>query len=170
MQTVGDMSGARRILSELVQSSEAVTALLISREGICLGHAGDVSGMNTTALAALVAAMFAATREVATIVGEDQFSILLQQGIRRHIHISIVAHMMMMVVVFEDAARIGKVRHWARKAGEQLAVDFAREDSAARSAAPEIRMSEFREFALNLVDRIFQEGEGGPSDAAHQPG
>ena len=77
------------LLSSMVERSEAVTALLISREGVCVSKAGSTESLNSTALAALVAGMFAATREVANIVGEEQFSILLQQGEKLSlIHIS----------------------------------------------------------------------------------
>ncbi len=48
-------------LLELVEKTEALTALLISRHGICLGQAGEVANLNATALAALVAGMFSAT-------------------------------------------------------------------------------------------------------------
>ena len=52
------------ILSQLVQDTEALTALLISRHGICLGQSGSGTKLNATALAALVAGMFSATKEV----------------------------------------------------------------------------------------------------------
>ena len=75
-----DTQGINVIISKLVKRSEAIIALLISREGVCISKVGNVEMLNSTALAALVAGMFAVTREVANIVCEEQFSILLQQG------------------------------------------------------------------------------------------
>ncbi len=147
------------ILLHLVKRCEAVTALLISREGICISKAGNVESLNSTALAALVAGMFAATREVANIVGEEQFSILLQQGEKRHIHISLIGQRNMMVVVFEDYRRIGRVRHEARTIGPDLIRILESKEKSKKEDAGDISVPEFREYALNLIDRIFVVGE-----------
>jgi predicted regulator of Ras-like GTPase activity (Roadblock/LC7/MglB family) len=140
------------ILDKLVKQTNALTALLITKEGTVISEAGDTLGLNTTAMAALVAGMFSATREVARMVGEKQFSILLQQGEKRHIHISLVTDSTMMVIVFEDYKKIGKVRFEARRAGELLFDKF-------RSDSPEnrddISVPQFKEYALNLIDQIF---------------
>ncbi|MCK4807480.1 MAG: roadblock/LC7 domain-containing protein [Candidatus Aegiribacteria sp.] len=147
------------ILSKLVKRSEAITALLISREGVCISKAGNVETLNSTALAALVAGMFSATREVANIVGEDQFSILLQQGEKRHIHISLIGQRNMMIVVFEDYRRIGRVRHEARTIGPDLIRILESREKSKKEDSGDISVPEFREYALNLIDRIFVVGE-----------
>lgn len=78
--TAADKSSRKEILSSLIKEAGALTVLLITRQGITVAAAGNTSYLNTTAMAALVAGMFSATKEVARIVGEPQFSILLQQG------------------------------------------------------------------------------------------
>ncbi|HOP25898.1 MAG TPA: roadblock/LC7 domain-containing protein [Candidatus Sabulitectum sp.] len=152
----GEVNG---ILDGLVEKTEAITALVISRQGICLGQAGTAASLNSTALAALVAGMFSATKEVANIVGEDQFSILLQQGEKRHIHISLIGSSSMMVIVFEDYSRIGKVRLAARQAAggllDALEQGRRRKDEAVES----LSVPDFKEYAMNLIDRIFVVGE-----------
>lgn len=147
-------NSTNQLLSELVNKSGALTAMLVTRDGVSVTEAGDTSYLNTTAMAALVAGMFSATREVARIVGEEQFSILLQQGENRHIHISLVHDSNMMVIIFEDYQRIGLVRHQARKAGEAISVILSRGDKPEN--AKEIATPEFKEYALNLIDRIFE--------------
>ena len=147
------------LLSGLVKRSEAITALLISREGICISKVGNVESLNSTALAALVAGMFAATKEVANIVGEEQFSILLQQGEKRHIHISLIGQRSMMIVVFEDYRRIGRVRHEARTISPDLVRLLENREKSKNEDADDISVPEFREYALNLIDRIFVVGE-----------
>ncbi len=147
------------ILSKLVKRSEAITALLISREGVCISKAGNVETLNSTALAALVAGMFSATREVANIVGEEQFSILLQQGEKRHIHISLIGQRNMMIVVFEDYRRIGRVRHEARTICPNLIKILESREKSKKKDSGDISVPEFREYALNLIDRIFVVGE-----------
>jgi predicted regulator of Ras-like GTPase activity (Roadblock/LC7/MglB family) len=148
-------SGLKPILSEMILKSNALTALVVSKEGISVTEAGDTSYLNTTALAALVAGMFSATREVARLVGEQQFSILLQQGEKRHIHISLILDSHMLVVVFEDYRRIGLVRHEARQAAEKIVTEMERSPQQG-SQSEVIGTPQFKEFALNLIDKIFE--------------
>jgi predicted regulator of Ras-like GTPase activity (Roadblock/LC7/MglB family) len=141
-------------LAGLVSAAEARTALIITRDGNVIAEAGDTAYLDTTAMAALVAGMFSATREVARMVGERQFSILLQQGENRHIHIGLITTVTMLVVVFEDYQRIGRVRHEARRVSERLAeILGARRDSGL--AREEISMVDFKEVAFHRIDRIF---------------
>lgn len=150
-----DSGGLKPILSEMIVRSNALTALVVSKEGISVAEAGDTSYLNVTALAALVAGMFSATREVARLVGEQQFSILLQQGEKRHIHISLILDTQMLVVVFEDYRRIGLVRHEARQAAEKIVSELEAHPPQAKSQEV-IGTPQFKEFALNLIDRIFE--------------
>jgi predicted regulator of Ras-like GTPase activity (Roadblock/LC7/MglB family) len=144
----------QQALDNLVLSSGAMTALLITKGGTAVAEAGDRSYLNTTAMAALVAGMFSATFEVARMVGERQFSILLQQGESRHIHISLVSGSTMMVVIFEDYQRIGRVRHEARKASKIIAESLETKANE-KGTSENIEVPAFKEYALNLIDRIF---------------
>jgi predicted regulator of Ras-like GTPase activity (Roadblock/LC7/MglB family) len=144
----------QQILGDLIGASGAMTVLVITKEGTSLATGGNTSYLNTTAMAALVAGMFSATREVARMVGEAQFSILLQQGESRHIHISLVAEATMMVIVFEDYQRIGRVRLEARRTGQRLA-EFLAADRGRERARAELPVPQFKEYALNLIDSIF---------------
>lgn len=144
----------KTLLDELVRKTQALTALLITKQGTVISEAGTTATLNTTAMAALIAGMFSATREVARMVGEKQFSILLQQGETRHIHISLVTESTMMVVVFENNQRTGRVRYEAKKIGEalgELLVAADRRDGA----ASDLSVPKFKEYALNLIDQIF---------------
>ncbi|MBN2344182.1 MAG: roadblock/LC7 domain-containing protein [Deltaproteobacteria bacterium] len=165
------------IISGLCRDIKPITILLITKQGTVISEAGDTKSINTTAMAALTAGMFSATREVAKMVGEQQFSILLQQGEKRHIHISLVTEDAMMIIVFEDYRRIGMVRVEAKKAGTRL-IDIAMAEKAkdtdaafaahhpststntnenqdARNKDGKISTPEFKEYALNLIDQIF---------------
>jgi predicted regulator of Ras-like GTPase activity (Roadblock/LC7/MglB family) len=143
-------------LAEMLSRSGANTALLITKEGTAITEAGDCSYLNTTALAALIAAMFTATKEVAGMVGEKQFSILLQQGERRHIHISLVSEAVMMVVIFESCQSIGRVRYESQRTGRSLCL-LIDELTRTRLGQEAIPVPQFKEYALNLIDRIFIE-------------
>ena len=158
-KSVGNMAEVNNILDGIVDKTGAITALVISRQGICLGQAGTAASLNSTALAALVAGMFSATKEVANIVGEDQFSILLQQGEKRHIHISLIGAKSMMVIVFEDYSRIGRVRYTARGASADLLKALKKADRKKEEIVENLSVPDFKEYAMNLIDRIFVVGE-----------
>jgi predicted regulator of Ras-like GTPase activity (Roadblock/LC7/MglB family) len=143
----------KEVLDQLITRSGAITAMLVSKEGYNLTSAGDVSYLNTTALAALVAGMFSATREVAKMVGEKQFSILLQQGKTRNIHISLIGDATMMVVVFEDQQRIGKVRLAAQHAADEIFKLLDTHETG--TGKGELGNAHFKEYALQLIDKIF---------------
>jgi len=153
--SVDSNGDAGKVLRELIDKAGALTALLVTKDGIAVAQAGACSYLNVTSMAALVAGMFAATREVAKMVGEDQFSILLQQGENRHIHISLILGSTMMVVIFEDYQRIGLVRHEARRTAEKLASILTAE-STCPPCSDTIATPQFKEYALNLIDRIFE--------------
>jgi len=139
-------------LSRLNRDAEARTTMLITKQGNCLVSVGDLSYLNVTAISALVAGMFSATQEVARLVGEDHFSILLQQGEKRNLHLSLIDDTVMLLIVFDDFMAMGKVRYTARKALDEIA-------AARRSMKVEKEMDgvKFKEFAISLIDRIFEE-------------
>jgi predicted regulator of Ras-like GTPase activity (Roadblock/LC7/MglB family) len=140
-------------LEELVERSGALTALLIAKEGTCSAEGGDLDYFDPTGLAALVAGMFSATREVAKMIGEPNFSLMLQQGESRHLHISLVGSGEMMVVIFEDRERSGRVRYEARKTAARISEYRAATEN--RKPSESLSAPEFKEYALNLIDRIF---------------
>ncbi len=153
-----DNAAERRTLDSLVTTGGALSAMLITRDGNVIAEAGDTSFFNVTALAALVAGMFAATREVARMLGENHFCILLQQGEKRHIHISLVDEHALLIVVFEDSARIGIIQREAWKAGPQLAglLREARKPRAGFSEADGLPLTSFKEYVLKMIDQIFE--------------
>jgi len=61
-------------LNRLLQGTHAKTILLIDREGQLITSTGDISKMDTSSFATLSAADFAATSQLASLIGEKQFS------------------------------------------------------------------------------------------------
>jgi predicted regulator of Ras-like GTPase activity (Roadblock/LC7/MglB family) len=145
-------AGLEQRLSRLNQDAEAKTTMLITRQGNCLMSVGDLSYLNVTAISALVAGMFSATQEVARLVGEDKFSILLQQGEKRNIYISLIDESVMLLIIFDDYMAIGKVRYVARKALKEISKLYGSEKGGGEAVG-----DRFKEFAITLIDRIFEE-------------
>ena len=147
-----EKTGLEKRLLRLNQDAEAKTTMLITRQGNCLVSVGDLSYLNVTAISALVAGMFSATQEVARLVGEDKFSILLQQGEKRNIYISLVDETVMLLIIFDDYMAMGRVRYIARKSLKEIAELYS-----PAKGDKEVPSDRFKEFAITLIDRIFEE-------------
>ena len=139
-------------MTRLNQDAEARTTMLITMQGNCVVSVGDLSYLNVPAISALVAGMFSATQEVARLVGEDHFSILLQQGEKRNIHISLIDNTIMLLIIFDDVMTMGKVRYVARKALRDIADAYSY-----TKVDKQVDGAKFKEFAISLIDSIFDE-------------
>ena len=140
-------------LHELLVRSEAFGILVVTKDGKLVEYAGRLQNVNTVALSALVAGMFAATREVARLVGEDHFCILLQQGETRNIHIALLHNDMMLVILFEGHHRIGMIRSCANHALPALMQHL----TEIQKPTMQVEEGKFREIASSLIDNIFAE-------------
>jgi predicted regulator of Ras-like GTPase activity (Roadblock/LC7/MglB family) len=150
METTGSL---QTTLQDLLVRSEAFAVLLVTKDGKLVESTGRLQNVNTVALAALVAGMFGATREVARLVGEDHFCILLQQGQTRNIHIALLHNDMMLVILFEGHHRIGMVRSCANHALPGLVRHLT---EVHKPTAP-VEEGKFREIVSSLIDNIFTE-------------
>jgi hypothetical protein len=66
----------------------------------------------------------AATDGLARVLGEREFSVLLHEGEKENIHLSIVAGKVILVVIFADRSSLGLVRLRVRQATAELAIAF----------------------------------------------
>jgi predicted regulator of Ras-like GTPase activity (Roadblock/LC7/MglB family) len=145
------------LLSKMLKGAEAKCALLVDKDGHLISRQGFTHSLDTTALAALMAGSFASTREIARLVGEEEFSVLFHQGKKDHIHMSLVGERSIMVVVFDDRTTIGMVRLYARESAQKLTDVFER-IKADKSTEREGGVSdEFANLAGDKLDDIFQD-------------
>lgn len=75
-----------RALLVLLRESEAKCAVLVDQDGQCITKKGFTRHLDTDSLAALVAGSFASTRAMAKLVGENEFTVLFNQGQKDSIH------------------------------------------------------------------------------------
>jgi predicted regulator of Ras-like GTPase activity (Roadblock/LC7/MglB family) len=112
------------VIQKLVRDANAKGIFVVDRNGQLIGEAGEMRGIDTTSLASLTAGCIAATGGLAKIVGEEEFPIHFHQGQRDNLHITLVAHRIILVVVFDDRSSLGLVRLRVKKAGSELAKVF----------------------------------------------
>lgn len=95
-------------------------ALLIDEAGNILVSSGENADVDVTSLAALAAANFGATSQIARILGEDDFSILYHKSKKDNIHLSKINGDIILVTVFTDEVPLGLVRLKANQLAKQI--------------------------------------------------
>jgi predicted regulator of Ras-like GTPase activity (Roadblock/LC7/MglB family) len=152
-----DIDRINQILDRLLHLSDARCALLVDKEGHLITKRGEMSqGFDDESLSALVAGSFAATKEMAKLLGEEEFSVLFHQGVKDSIQLTLVADRALLAVMFDDRTTIGMVRLYANetstKVAELLKVAAQREPVADMSAG-------FAEEATKRLSDVFGGGE-----------
>ena len=106
-------------LDEFVRLSDSYSALLCDKGGAVMVSSG--SEEEDDLLAALTAGSFAATRELARTIGEDDFEAVFHQGVDRNIYISGICEEVLLLVVFEqNSSQMGLVRMYARNVSRKI--------------------------------------------------
>jgi len=152
-----DISEITVVLKELVKLSGAKCALLIDKEGHMVARTGSVRTFDLDTISALVAGSFAATREMARILGEQEFSVMFHQGSRDNIQLNLVGDRTILTVIFDEQTTVGMVRLYAseasRKLGEIFDVKANRDEN---QPAPSSEMDDsFGDSARERLDTLF---------------
>jgi len=113
-------------LTKLLAMTNANAALLIDKAGQLITSAGETSGWDTTAFAALAGADFAATGQLAGLVGEQEFTTLHHQGEKANIYVATIEARVILAVVFDQKTTLGLVRVRVSQAVADLATMFRR--------------------------------------------
>ena len=145
------------LISKMLKSSEAKCGLLVDKDEHLITRQGFTHSLDTTALAALLAGTFEATKEIARLVGEPEFSVLFHQGKKDHIHMSIVGERSILVVIFDDRTTIGMVRLYAKETAAELALLFADISKNNNKRTQSSVTDDFASKAQDKLDDIFQD-------------
>ena len=97
-------------LKKMVSSSSAHSVLLIARSGQLITHHGDTLDVDISALAALTAANFGATAEIAKLLGEEEFTLLFHKGKSENVYFSALGEHVILVTLFNDKTSLGLIR------------------------------------------------------------
>lgn len=115
-----DIKAFEEILDELVRMSAAKCAFLVDREGHMVAHVGEHQDFDIDTISALVAGSFAATREMARLLGEEEFTVMFHEGHRDNLQVNLVGDRAILTVIFDDRTTVGMVRLYAGEAGAKL--------------------------------------------------
>src|SRR5262245_52844736 len=149
-----DVERMNRLLDEFLRLSSAKLAFLVDRTGRVLTRRGQDLRIDVETIGALAAGTFAATREMARLIGEDQFAGLTHQGVRTHMHLARVEERTIFTVLFDEKTTLGMVKLYAGEAARRLATVL--EEMKNRRTAPEELDAGFGKSAKSALDRVFR--------------
>jgi predicted regulator of Ras-like GTPase activity (Roadblock/LC7/MglB family) len=115
-----DITDIDQELDGFLELSGARCALLVDRSGHMVTRRGESLDGSLESVAALAAGSFAATREMAGLIGEGQFNTMFHQGTRDSIQITAIGERSLFVIVFDDSSNLGLVRFYAEESSTRL--------------------------------------------------
>ncbi len=150
-----DMAVIDNILSEFLRLSNARAALLVDKGGHMITKRGSTQSFDSDTISALVAGSFAATKEMARVLGEEEFSVMFHQGLRDNIQLSLIGDRTLLTVIFDEATTIGMVRLYASETARRLEEVFteAKNSDKPREADEEIS-EDFSSSAQTALDDV----------------
>jgi predicted regulator of Ras-like GTPase activity (Roadblock/LC7/MglB family) len=155
-----DVESINAILDAFLKQSAAKCALLVDKDGHMVTWRGQTKKIDLDTISALVAGSFAATREMAKLLGEEEFSALFHQGRSDNIQLSLVGDRALLTSIFDDTTTVGMVRLYATEAAKRLATLFQRQQAASRAAPPApapVEDAAFRRSTAATLDNLFRE-------------
>ena len=147
-------------LSDLAEKLRVAALLLVDSTGQILAQK-SITNMQTdkTLIATLAANSYAAAREMARIVEEDQnFRMVLYEGEKHNIFISAVDRHRFLIVIFEKGVALGMVRLFTKRTILQL-TPLLMEQSSASSEMDRIFNDQFKAKLDQELDQSFKEFE-----------
>ena len=143
-------------LTRLQDMANAKVTFLVDKDGHLIASAGDSRNLDTTSLASLTAGNIAATGGIAKLLGEKEFTFLFHEGEKDHIHLSVIAQRVILVVIFDQRSSLGLVRLRVRKSGEALTEIFTTLLSRSKKELQEKEnRSPFAAITEADIDRLF---------------
>ena len=117
-----DIQGLEEAQRELLEKSEATTALVIDKGGFLISSYGDARQFDLTTIAALASGAYLANQTIANLVHEPNFNSVYQQGERYSMFVLSVDEYCLLVVIFKALVSVGVVKYFALPAGEKIAL------------------------------------------------
>jgi predicted regulator of Ras-like GTPase activity (Roadblock/LC7/MglB family) len=141
-------------LDAFLELSNAKCALLVDKEGHLVTRRGEpITTGSVDSIAALIAGSFAATREMARLLGEQHFNVLFHQGQRDSIQLQLIGNRTLFAVLFDERTNLGLVRFYGQETARSLEQVLA---EIGRRPAEECSLpKQFQADAAAALDQLF---------------
>jgi predicted regulator of Ras-like GTPase activity (Roadblock/LC7/MglB family) len=108
------------ILVKLQRVSGSTFVALVSTSGQPITTSPPETHPDTLSLAALAASSFAATRQLANVLSEREFTLLFHEGRESNLHVVQVTEQILLLITFGRETQVGRVRLYTGRALEVL--------------------------------------------------
>lgn len=132
-------------LRDLLEKSDATTALVIDKGGFLISSQGDARQFDLTTIAALASGAYLANQTIASLVHETGFNSVYQQGEKFSMLVTGIDEDCLMVVIFKAQVSVGAVKYFAGPTTKRIALQL----QLARDRDPGARLDLSE---LNLAD------------------
>lgn len=147
------------VLKDLEASTRAELAFFCETNGVPITHSGKPNAYELASLSTLTAANYAATSEMARIIGElDGFRFLFLEGENRNIYVCNVGFEFLLTVIFAKSVALGMVRIYANKAAKQLSTILQKAQHKEQQAEKFLD-AEFSALLGKVLDNSFKSRE-----------
>lgn len=148
-----DVEQIQGIVQQFLDKSKAMACFIVDKEGHLIARCGQ-SEVDAETISALVAGSYAATRQIAKLLGEDEFSVLFNQGEKASIQLYLVGERVLMVVVYGKDTTQGMVKLYSEKTVSKLTELF--DQISKRKGELQERISgDFTKEADKQLDNLF---------------
>jgi predicted regulator of Ras-like GTPase activity (Roadblock/LC7/MglB family) len=152
-----DLYRIHQSLQSFLYRSRARTALLVDRSGQLVTTVGDPPAFDATAFSSLAAADFSANDQLASVIGEREFSSLFHQGERESMYLADIAKRVILIVLFDNRTTLGLVRIKVKTVVRELNEIFHQLfDRYSRQSLPRLETA-FVDEAESEIDRLFRD-------------
>jgi predicted regulator of Ras-like GTPase activity (Roadblock/LC7/MglB family) len=147
------------VLTRLIQASHASSGMVLDRAGQIIVYGGSEYRAEMMMLGALIAGTYASTREMARILREDNFRMLLQEGAKEKIFTEAVGDHWLVSIIFDRNTHLGLVKVLCSRATADLneILNGAIESNRNR---PRPRDAGLARVTKDTIDLIFREESG----------
>ena len=146
------------VLTKLRKISGSHLVALVSTSGQPITISPGDPGQDTLSLAALAAGSFAATRQLAALLSERQFTLLFHEGERSNLHVVQVSDHVLLLLTFGRDTQVGRVRLYTSRAVEALKPIIDGAHDAGSDSMVNVDEVFSNELGLALDDLLSDEG------------
>jgi predicted regulator of Ras-like GTPase activity (Roadblock/LC7/MglB family) len=136
MLSVDDQVAIENLLKDFLGKSEAQWTAVVDKGGNLFAEIGDIGTLDMSILSALAAGSFAATRELAKRLGEQEFTALYHEGSHISILMTALNFDCLLLTVFSEKTNIGLVRFYAQQTTDGLNAALSHASEAEAQFAP----------------------------------
>jgi predicted regulator of Ras-like GTPase activity (Roadblock/LC7/MglB family) len=143
------------VLNKLQRVCGSHFCALISTSGQPITTCPSDVDADTLSLAALAAGSFAATRQLAEVLNEREFTLLFHEGKESNLHVMQVTEQILLLLTFGHDTQVGRVRLYTSRALEVLKPIFEDAEETPGGDSPNVIDREYSREAGTAIDDWF---------------